>query len=293
MSEDPLVRVSRQHPCPICGKPDWCGVSADGAVCVCMRVSDGALKRTPNGGHLHILKPSRGQRGDSPRTRVVRIQSRQIDMSQLANRYAATVDSGEFARLAQGLSLSPSNLIRLGVGWAAEHHAWSFPMCQADGRVCGIRLRSRSGRKWAVRGSREGLFLPKGLNCAQGLLIAEGPTDCAALLDLAFEVVGRPSCAGGLRQIVRLIRNTNPPAVAVVADEDEPGQRGAESLARALLPYAASVRVVYPPAGVKDARAWKVAGATHADILQAIDAAETGRITVYGRTRYGNRRTLA
>ena len=29
-----LNRVSKDHPCPICGKPDWCSLSADEAVVI-------------------------------------------------------------------------------------------------------------------------------------------------------------------------------------------------------------------------------------------------------------------
>lgn len=34
--------VSRTSPCPICGKPDWCSISADGKWVVCRRVDNGA-----------------------------------------------------------------------------------------------------------------------------------------------------------------------------------------------------------------------------------------------------------
>ena len=48
------IRVTRQEPCPVCRKPDWCGVSADGVWCVCMRAESGHASR--NGGWLHRLK---------------------------------------------------------------------------------------------------------------------------------------------------------------------------------------------------------------------------------------------
>src|SRR5262249_26229692 len=37
--------VSAQSPCPICKHPDWCQVSKDGAVCMCMRIAEGAFRR--------------------------------------------------------------------------------------------------------------------------------------------------------------------------------------------------------------------------------------------------------
>ena len=56
MSARGWVRVSRRHPCPICGKPDWCTVSADGLAICCMRTPGERLLR--NGGWLY--RPARG-----------------------------------------------------------------------------------------------------------------------------------------------------------------------------------------------------------------------------------------
>ncbi|MDQ3684679.1 MAG: DUF3854 domain-containing protein [Acidobacteriota bacterium] len=52
----PLVRVTRKHPCPVCGRGDWCSVSLDGERAICMRVAGD--RRTRNGGHLHFLNDS-------------------------------------------------------------------------------------------------------------------------------------------------------------------------------------------------------------------------------------------
>jgi hypothetical protein len=52
-------RVTRAHPCPICGKDSWCGVSADGRLAACRRVEVGAWKsKTDKSGapvYLHRL----------------------------------------------------------------------------------------------------------------------------------------------------------------------------------------------------------------------------------------------
>lgn len=32
-----MIRVGRDYPCPICGKPDWCLVFADQSKAVCAR----------------------------------------------------------------------------------------------------------------------------------------------------------------------------------------------------------------------------------------------------------------
>lgn len=56
-----FVDASRQNPCPICGHFDWCGISADGARVICMRISDGALRETKNHGWLHRLSEGVGR----------------------------------------------------------------------------------------------------------------------------------------------------------------------------------------------------------------------------------------
>ncbi|MTI80001.1 MAG: DUF3854 domain-containing protein [Firmicutes bacterium] len=51
---EPLQRVSYRQPCPICGKPDWCGFNSK--IAICMRVQSSYPVR--NGGWLHKLKDS-------------------------------------------------------------------------------------------------------------------------------------------------------------------------------------------------------------------------------------------
>jgi DNA primase len=154
-------------------------------------------------------------------------------------------------------------------------------MTDSEGNVVGIRLRAPNGRKWSVRGGQEGLFIPADETVAgERLLICEGPTDTAALLDLGFSAVGRPSCTGGVTLLAELVKHHRPAEVVIVADADAPGQRGAESLAAVLLAYSAAVRVIAPPSGVKDARAWKQAVATAADVLARIDAATIRKLTI-------------
>src|SRR5262245_23784999 len=42
---NPWQRVHRHHPCPICDKPDWCRVSADGQWAICRRLNTGDGRR--------------------------------------------------------------------------------------------------------------------------------------------------------------------------------------------------------------------------------------------------------
>jgi DNA primase len=155
-------------------------------------------------------------------------------------------------------------------------------MTDPDDQVMGIRLRFPDGKKLAIRGGREGLFIPTNVKFDQNLLICEGPTDTAALLDLGFNVVGRPSCCGGTHLIVELVRRHWPLKVVIVSDSDIPGQRGANDLAETLVPYALTVCIIKPPDGIKDARDWKRYGATAANIQAAIEAAPIKRVSIEG-----------
>jgi DNA primase len=149
-------------------------------------------------------------------------------------------------------------------------------MFDAAANVLGIRLRRPSGFKFAVTGGREGLFIPTTIEAASSpLLICEGATDAAALVDMGFrQAMGRPSCAGGIKLLVELVRRRQPPEVVIVADGDEPGRRGAGNLASVLVAYAPAVRVIEPPQGIKDSRDWLRAGGTRNHVEQrAADAA--------------------
>lgn len=277
----------RGRPCPICGRPGWCMANDEAAICM----------RTPNEhpvdcqgagiGYLHRL----GQGAPAPARRAQASPSDTISPSapslpsddtgpswaSLLHRYAAGTPADGLRHLADSLGVSVASLKRLGFVWAGPHRAWAIPMRDVDGEVCGIRLRAESGQKWAVKGSRAGLFLPDGGELpdqAEEILICEGPTDTAAMLDLGFVTIGRPSCQGLEDQLARLLTRRR---VVIVADNDQktrpdgtpyhPGQEGAARLAQALAQGPiTSVKIIYPQ-DAKDARAWKLAGAT-ADLVR-------------------------
>ena len=271
-------RVSRRRPCPVCEKPDWClyagDESAPSAV-ICARVESD--RRAGEGGWLHIL------RNDGPSWTTWR---RTVHVAESTLQPSATIaeiraewiaasratTAAKVSDLAAGLGVSATSLFRLHTAWMPKRKAWGFAMLDAQGRLVGVRLRTVGGKKFAIKGSREGLFYSQDLHAGSRLLVCEGPTDTAASLDLGFDAIGRPSCTGGTKHIVELTKRLQPVEVAIVADHDEPGQRGADRLAAALLAYVPIVRVVIPPPGVKDAREWKRAGATAADVHLAIGA---------------------
>jgi hypothetical protein len=272
-------RVSKARPCPICGRPDWClfsGPANDPEAVICPRTESG--KRAGEAGWLHILREDRDRGIRTTRTRRVPLRravagnAEEADVGAMAQacQDALPPSSLRLALLARQLGVTEASLRRLGVGWSATHKAWTFPMRDAAGEVRGIRLRGPDGRKWSVKGGREGLFLPDGLDAAQRLLICEGATDTAAALDMGCAAVGRPSCSGGVDLLLRLVRARRPGELVIVADQDAPGQRGARDLAAELRGYVPTVRVITPP--TKDLREWLRAGATAGDLAALIAA---------------------
>lgn len=294
-AEQHWQRVSKRRPCPICHKPDWClfaGRSDSPTAVICARVE--SSKRCGEAGWLHVLRDDGPVWASWRRTIHLAVKTMasqpQRDFAALADRFHQSVRPDALRGLAVALGVSEKSLLRLHVGWSKEHRAWSFPMTDPTGNVLGIRLRLPDGRKLAVRGGHEGLFIPSDLVLGGRLLICEGPTDTAALLELGFAAVGRPSCTGGSKLLIGLVDRRSPDEVVIVADSDLPGRRGAQGLASLLVAYAPVVRVIAPPSGIKDGRAWKLAGATMADVESAIEAAPVQKLKVAIARRKAGRR---
>ena len=281
MNQSNWQRVSKERPCPICERWDWCLIAPDGSAVICPRVATGAVKQIGEAGWLHQLTDGTNWRTKTAYRRTTPVavaRPDRNDLRALARTFQDAVAPHRLEKFAGGLGVASSSLDRLAAGWCSSSAAWSFPMTDARGRVLGIRLRTDSGKKFAVKGGNEGLFIPAGLECSKTLLLPEGPTDTAAILDLGFTAVGRPNDRGGRRLLVDLIRRQKPATVVIVADRDEreQGMVAATGLAGVLTLHHRDVRVIIPPAGVKDARQWVQLGADRGDIEQAIAASNPG-----------------
>lgn len=265
-------RITRGRPCPVCGKPDWCGVSIDECVAVCMRIESDKPSR--NGGWVHRLRDS----GDWQRSQLHRASiplKSTPDFGELARKCEQHAHMQQVERLASSLGVSVESLRRLGVGWDCS--AWTFPVQNGAGSVCGIRRRHLDGGKTFVLGSKAGLFVPSGIPAGAPVLITEGESDCAAALTFGFQSVGRCGCRGGAALLSDYCRGRD---VAILGDTDGPGRRGARALAQVLAIVCQSVRNVVPPDGTKDLRHWLQRGGTRADVQQLIRAADPVRVGV-------------
>lgn len=283
------LRVSKLNPCPVCGSFDWCLVSEDGSAAICPRTSDGAHRDLGDAGFLHRIDPSRGggRHGRMVRLKLREPNGPQNHIAAMSEYFVRSVTLADIDRFADGLGLTPASLRRLQVGWSITHRAWSFPMRDANGTVVGLRLRSENGRKFSVSGGHHGLHVPTGLGNPEQLLLAEGPTDCAAMLDLGFAAVGRPSCTGATEITIELARKLRPKLAVIMADNDppktggrRPGIDGAVQLATSLALHVQAVKVIVPPVPIKDARAWKIAGATADDVTAVINAVAPMRLSM-------------
>ena len=282
-------RVGCDHPCPVCGKGDWCLTSRDDpgnpSRAICQRIE--SRHRFGEAGWLHRLRdddwPRRGERKRTVRITSPLLESRSF--AELADRCCTAVDPKRLAGFAESLGVSVTSMHRLRVGWLQESGAWTFPMTDSDGNVRGIRLRLRNGRKLAVKGGHDGLFIPSDLSVGGRLLIAEGPSDTAALLDLGFDAVGRPSCSGGIKLLSDRLTQLKMDEAVIVADSDQPGEQGAQNLASMLRIYVPVVKLITPPGGLKDAREWKQHGATTAEVEAVLEAAPVLRMPVRTTTR--------
>jgi hypothetical protein len=91
---------------------------------------------TCNGGYLHRVDSRRSTR-TSPTT--IALRPTRHDLTLLARKYETAVKPARLSPLADSLGVSVDSLQRLGVGWAFDTGAWSFPMISAEGKVLGIR----------------------------------------------------------------------------------------------------------------------------------------------------------
>lgn len=225
-----FTEVSADQPCPVCGKDSWCALHRSGRKVLCQRSAGG--KPTRSGGWLHYLPP--GTVAPATSTRAPRTKPKLTRGQIRAYRTSLCRDYLDplFKKHAALLGVSTFALEQLDCGYDVDGAVLAFPMVNACRVPVGYRFRRRDGRKWSLKGSQEGIFMPKRFDPTRPIFITEGPTDATALLDAGLRnVIGRPSCSGGQRDIVALLDEHRRTPVVILADPDDPGIAGAERLA--------------------------------------------------------------
>lgn len=270
MKRSEWLRVTKQHRCPICGKPDWCCYTADGSVVMCMRVASDHPCKGDNGGWIHRMN-SGGVCRVSPSRIYAKPEEEHIperSTEGLLAEWKKNTLGIMLAQFASELGVTRASLERLGCVWNAGQSCWAFPMRDETGKVIGIRLRSRV-RKYSVTKSRTGLFFDPetGMerSASRCAWLTEGPTDTAALLSMgARTVIGRSDLTSGWKMLGRTLDRFHVTSVNICVDNElelggrtnSPGWNGNRRMAKALgLPC----KYVQVP-GFKDIREYAKAG---------------------------------
>lgn len=290
---DDFMRVTQKTPCPVCEKPDWCLVARDTppSRCICKRVE--SPRRFGQAGWCHDLRLVFRERAGWRRGFTIPFVGTPNARFDVYGRRDGTSSWPQaVASLSKLLQVSVESLVRLGtdgitatelnnVGTKCQSNAWRVPMYDAAEHVIGVRLRAVAGGKFAMTGSRNGIFIPTCRPDALDLLlVSEGESDAAALLDLDFYVIGKPGADNADPIVMSYAAKHRPVRLVVVADNDDIGRSRAMRLAMRLAAEHRDVRVIRPPDGVKDARAWKQGGVNRPSVMAAIDASSPVRLQV-------------
>ncbi len=252
------TRVTREKPCPICGKQDNCSVSSDGALVWCGRVSEGAIRENKGGQFLH-----KGDREARPPTTSVKSPIK--DMAEFANKLFAR-GAGARTELAKVLGVPESTLYKLWVGWTGR--SWSFPERDARGQVVGISYRLPDGSKRQAKGGNRGLVYHREPKENETILVVEGASDVAACLGVGLYAIGRPSNRAGVGLLAELLRKEKHKGKVIIIGERDrkpdgkyPGREGAvATAARLSKALGRTIHWSMPPEGFKDIRAWLNSG---------------------------------
>ncbi len=222
------IRVTKKSHCPKCDHDSWCTVCPDLELVLCMRVESNRPSRNRMGGWLHPI----GSGKQIPK-QSVREEPPRIDAGAIMKSFSDKKWPEMQIRFAQSLGVSLAALSAIGCAWAPAHHAWAFPMRDGVGNCVGIRLRTESGQKFAVPGSRSGIFIPS-TEPNPTVYLMEGPTSTAAALTIGLFAIGEPSCNASINYTQVAINRLRIKRAVIVADKDKPGLRGASALASEL-----------------------------------------------------------
>jgi hypothetical protein len=234
-----------------------------------MRISNDRPMK--NGGYFYPFEKEQPRSAWEPRRVAPAPRKSAPNMGGLMRMWRQESSGAGLRSISAHLGVEEEALDWIGATWAADRHAIAIPM--HDGRSsdehspCGIRLRTLEGRKFAVTGSKSGIFFPYGamnrIVCDR-VFICEEPTDTAACLEMGLFAIGRASCRGGEEIVLDVLSQLCPSDCVVVSDNDGPGFAGANALMERL--KVRRTRIV-PPG--KDLRAFVRDGGTK-DVMEAI-----------------------
>ena len=160
------------------------------------------------------------------------VEEKRPDFESMMREWRRETPVEKIAQFALAIGVRWESLEALRVAWASEWSGFAFPMRDEQSKIIGIRLRTIDGHKFAVKGSKQGLFIACDRTVSRRLFICEGPSDTAACISLGFTAIGRPSCNGCLDMILKFIRLGCLwiRDIVIVTDNDSPGIKGSRTL---------------------------------------------------------------
>lgn len=265
-------RVSKRHPCPVCGKATWCTVQEGAAHC--MRVESEVLVHS--GGWIHDTENLGPLPPPTPQPKPIPpARARELAIEYYQHKRAEEARKA----LSDRLGVALDALERLGVGCGMDYHGeWftSWPERAPDGAVMGINRRYKDGKKKLLSGTKHGLIYAGDLTdnlSGNAVFLPEGGSDVAALLTLKIPVIGRFSNLGGVPMLEEALKGYGG-AVVVLGEDDlrpsaecgdctkcgrcYPGKFGAIETAKRLAAAGLNAWWCMLP-GVKDTREWLIA----------------------------------
>lgn len=277
------IRVSRDEPCEVCGRGDFCTRSADGTVAKCMRIESQKKVKGDLGGWIHKID-------GEPMKVLTPTKTPPVEQDWTPFARKCFSDGADIRNALSGeLGVSVESLERLWVGQGFDDyrkfHFSTWPERRPGGKVVGIVRRysvpvsDGGGNKLTMKGSKHGLYLPKDWWRGSGpVVVCEGGSDTAALLTLGISAIGRPTNIGGVNMLIGALRDCERPII-ILGERDRkpervgtiktcpadcegcqwcwPGLYGARVTAERLK-AATSKRVLWrlPPDESKDVREW-------------------------------------
>ncbi|NQV32183.1 MAG: hypothetical protein HQ515_05775 [Phycisphaeraceae bacterium] len=205
-------------------------------------------------------------------------QKRGLSAEQLEKqfrRYRNHRNTSVYHELARQLGLSVGILHKLEIGYTGR--CFTFPMYDENEALTGFRYRGWKGEKWAEKGSRNGLFIPRiESDKTMPIYVTEGASDCMSALEMGLQAVGRPGNRQCEFMLGEWLAGKDFADVVIFTDRDEPGWAGAIALADYLVSCKSlSVRIIDPPEGYKDLRTWLNEGAMIRQVLDLVASADT------------------
>jgi hypothetical protein len=187
-----------------------------------MRTPSNSIKQFKNGDTAYFHRFGEIPRRAEPYRKQERAP--EINAGAIISKWRSVTSAQQLSEYASELGVKASSLMELRVAWSREHGAWGWPMRDGKGRIVGIRLRWSDGRKRCVTGSHNALFYPF---CApqKTVWVVEGGTDAAAALSIGLFAVGRPSCNGGLSDLLEVVTSLGLDRAVIIADNDDDKER--------------------------------------------------------------------